>query len=131
MVYDACMGSGSLMLSCRNYSTQPEYIKYYGQELMPTTFNLARMNMFLHGVLPENQHLRNGDTLDADWPTDEETEFDVVTMNPPLVPHGLEKMQKQVRKMLSALNMQKDLMDAGVQVFQVAVMHSSYLYSLQ
>jgi len=41
------------------------------------------MNMFLHGVLPENQHLRNGDTLDADWPTDEETEFDVVTMNPP------------------------------------------------
>ena len=39
--------------------------------------------MFLHRVLPENQHLRNGDTLDADWPTDEETEFDVVTMNPP------------------------------------------------
>lgn len=50
---------------------------------MPSTYNLARMNMFLHGVLPENQHLRNGDTLDADWPTDEETEFDAVTMNPP------------------------------------------------
>ena len=50
---------------------------------MPSTYNLARMNMFLHGVLPENQHLRNADTLDADWPTDEETEFDVVTMNPP------------------------------------------------
>ena len=82
-VYDPCMGSGSLMLSCRNYSTEPDYIKYYGQELMPSTYNLARMNMFLHGVLPENQHLRNGDTLDADWPTDEETEFDVVTMNPP------------------------------------------------
>ena len=72
-VYDPCMGSGSLMLSCR----------YYGQELMPSTYNLARMNMFLHRVHPENQHLRNGDTLDADWPTDEETEFDVVTMNPP------------------------------------------------
>lgn len=82
-VYDPCMGSGSLMLSCRNYSTEPDFIKYYGQELMPSTYNLARMNMFLHGVLPENQHLRNGDTLDADWPTDEETEFDVVTMNPP------------------------------------------------
>ena len=82
-VYDPCMGSGSLMLSCRNYSTESDYIKYYGQELMPSTYNLARMNMFLHGVLPENQHLRNGDTLDADWPTDEETEFDVVTMNPP------------------------------------------------
>ena len=82
-VYDPCMGSGSLMLSCRNYSKEPDYIKYYGQELMPSTYNLARMNMFLHGVLPENQHLRNGDTLDADWPTDEDTEFDVVTMNPP------------------------------------------------
>ena len=82
-VYDPCMGSGSLMLSCRNYASEPDYIKYYGQELMPSTYNLARMNMFLHGVLPENQHLRNGDTLDADWPTDEETEFDLVTMNPP------------------------------------------------
>ena len=82
-VYDPCMGSGSLMLSCKNYSQEPDYIKYYGQELMPSTYNLARMNMFLHGVLPENQHLRNADTLDADWPTDEETEFDVVTMNPP------------------------------------------------
>ena len=82
-VYDPCMGSGSLMLSCKNYSNEPDYIKYYGQELMPSTYNLARMNMFLHGVLPENQHLKNGDTLDADWPSDEETEFDVVTMNPP------------------------------------------------
>lgn len=82
-VYDPCMGSGSLMLSCRKYSTEPDYIKYYGQELMPSTYNLARMNMFLHGIHPENQHLRNGDTLDADWPTDEETEFDAVTMNPP------------------------------------------------
>lgn len=82
-VYDPCMGSGSLMLSCRNYSTEPHYIQFYGQELMPSTYNLARMNMFLHEVYPENQHLRNADTLDADWPTDEETEFDVVTMNPP------------------------------------------------
>ncbi len=86
-VYDPCMGSGSLMLSCRNYSKEPDYIQYYGQELMPSTYNLARMNMFLHGVLPENQHLRNGDTLDADWPVDEETEFDVVTMNPPYSAH--------------------------------------------
>jgi type I restriction enzyme M protein len=82
-VYDPCMGSGSLMLSAKNYSSEPDYIKYYGQELMTSTYNLARMNMFLHGILPENQHLRNGDTLDADWPTDEETEFDLVTMNPP------------------------------------------------
>ena len=82
-VYDPCMGSGSLMLSCRNYSTEPDFIKYYGQELMPSTYTLARMNMFLHGVLPENQHLRNGDTLDADWPIEEGAEVDAVTMNPP------------------------------------------------
>lgn len=86
-VYDPCMGSGSLLLSCKNYSKYPEYIQYYGQELMLSTFNLARMNMFLHGILPENQHLRNGDTLDKDWPTDEETTFDVVTMNPPYSAH--------------------------------------------
>lgn len=83
LVYDPCMGSSSLMLSCKNYSAEPDYIQYYGQELMPSTYNLARMNMFLHRVQPEHQHLRNGDTLDADWPQDEETEFDVVTMNPP------------------------------------------------
>ena len=82
-VYDPCMGSASLLLSCRKYSKEPDYIKYYGQELMPSTYNLARMNMFLHGIHPENQHLRIGNTLDADWPTDEETEFDAVTMNPP------------------------------------------------
>ena len=86
-VYDPCMGSASLMLSCRNYSAEPDFIKYYGQELMQSTYNLARMNMFLHDVLPENQHLRNADTLDSDWPTDEETEFDVVTMNPPYSAH--------------------------------------------
>ena len=82
-VYDPCMGSGSLLLSCKNYSNEPGYIKYYGQELMPSTYNLARMNMFLHKVHPDNQVLRNADTLDADWPTDVETGFDMVTMNPP------------------------------------------------
>ncbi len=82
-VYDPCMGSGSLLLNAKKYSTQPRTIKYYGQELMTSTFNLARMNMFLHGVMPENQKLRNGDTLDGDWPTGEETDFDMVLMNPP------------------------------------------------
>ena len=39
--------------------------------------------MFLHGIAAENQKLRNGDTLDGDWPTGEETDFDMVLMNPP------------------------------------------------
>lgn len=81
--YDPCMGSGSLMLNMRKYSKYPELIRYYGQELIPNTYNLARMNLILHGVDPENQHLSNGDTLDSDWPTDEPTNFDTVVMNPP------------------------------------------------
>lgn len=83
LVYDAAMGSGSLLLNARKFSHKPDYIRYFGQELSTTTYNLARMNMFLHGVDPENQTLRNADTLDADWPTDEETDFDMVLMNPP------------------------------------------------
>ncbi len=82
-VYDPCMGSGSLLLNAKKYSEQPQYIKYYGQELNTSTYNLARMNMFLHGIVAENQKLRNGDTLDGDWPTDEETDFNMVLMNPP------------------------------------------------
>ena len=53
-VYDPCMGSGSLLLNAKKYSNDPRNIKYYGQELMTSTYNLARMNMFLHGIVPEN-----------------------------------------------------------------------------
>lgn len=82
-VYDPCMGSGSLLLNAKKYAAEPGYIKYYGQELNTSTYNLARMNMFLHGITAGNQKLRNADTLDSDWPTDEETDFHMVLMNPP------------------------------------------------
>ena len=72
------MGSGSLLLNAKKYAADPGYIKYYGQELMTSTYNLARMNMFPHGIVPENQKLRNADTLDGDWPADEKTDFDMV-----------------------------------------------------
>lgn len=52
-------------------------------ELNTSTYNLARMNMILHGVPVENQFLHNADTLDEDWPTQEPTNFDGVLMNPP------------------------------------------------
>ncbi len=52
-VYDPCMGSGSLLLECKEVCDIPEYIKYYGQELNTSTYNLARMNMFLHGIVPK------------------------------------------------------------------------------
>ncbi|KGX84683.1 type I restriction-modification system subunit M [Pontibacillus litoralis] len=82
-VYDPTMGSGSLMLNVRNYLNYPESIKYHGQELNTTTYNLAKMNLILHGVRKEDMRLRNGDTLNKDWPTDEPYLFDSVLMNPP------------------------------------------------
>lgn len=82
-VFDPTMGSGSLMLNVRNYINYPENVKYHGQELNTTTYNLAKMNLILHGVDKEDMHLRNGDTLNKDWPTDEPYTFDSVLMNPP------------------------------------------------
>ncbi|SLM97556.1 Type I restriction-modification system, DNA-methyltransferase subunit M [Brachybacterium faecium] len=66
-VFDPTMGSGSLMLNIRNYINHPENMKYHGQELNTTTFNLAKMNLILHGVDKEDMNLRNGDTLNKDW----------------------------------------------------------------
>lgn len=82
-VYDPTMGSGSLLLNAKKISNEPGTISYYGQELNTSTYNLARMNMILHGVDIANQHLNNGDTLDEDWPKDEPTNFEAVLMNPP------------------------------------------------
>lgn len=90
-VYDPACGSGSLLLQIRNYIVNDDKkkvdnksaVQLFGQELKNQTYNLARMNMMLHRVPATHQHLRNGDTLDADWPTDEPTNFDAVVMNPP------------------------------------------------
>jgi len=82
-VYDPAMGSGSLLLNVKKYSNEPGTVSYFGQELNTSTYNLARMNMILHGVDTANQHLNNANTLDEDWPSDEPTNFDGVLMNPP------------------------------------------------
>lgn len=86
-VYDPAMGSGSLLLNFKKYTKQKDEIIYYGQEINTSTYNLARMNMILHHVDTANQHLRNGDTLDADWPPSAKTNFDAVVMNPPYSLH--------------------------------------------
>ncbi|MDY7964736.1 type I restriction-modification system subunit M [Bacillus thuringiensis] len=82
-VFDPTMGSGSLMLNIRKYISHPDNVKYHGQELNTTTYNLAKMNLILHGIDKEDIRLRNGDTLNKDWPTDEPYTFDSVLMNPP------------------------------------------------
>lgn len=82
-IYDPAMGSGSLMLNIRRFVKNPGQVHYHGQELNTTTYNLARMNLILHNVEQSQMRLRNGDTLDEDWPTDEPYLFNAVVMNPP------------------------------------------------
>jgi len=82
-IYDPALGSGSLMLHIRDALKHGDRVQYHGQELNTTTYNLARMNLILHGVEADEMRLRNGDTLDEDWPTDEPHQFDGVVMNPP------------------------------------------------
>lgn len=77
-VYDPTCGSGSLLLRIRDYADVSEY---YGQELNPTTYNLARMNMILHGVNFENFKIKQGDTLAEDMHPDLKAE--AIIANPP------------------------------------------------
>ena len=82
-VYDPAMGSGSLLLNFKKYGSARDRVTYYGQEINTSTYNLAKMNLILHNVDQANRHLRNGDTLDEDWPAEEANNFDAVVMNPP------------------------------------------------
>lgn len=86
-VYDPTMGSGSLLLNFKRFAQKKDEIIYYGQEINTTTFNLARMNMILHKVDPNDYKFRNADTLDEDWPPVVSTPFDSVVMNPPYSQH--------------------------------------------
>ena len=91
-VYDPTMGSGSLLLTVQKELPEGERegsVDFYGQELNTTTYNLARMNLMMHGVNYRNMNLKRGDTLDTDWPFAEKDgiqlplKFDAVVANPP------------------------------------------------
>lgn len=77
-VYDATCGSGSLLLRLAEFT---EVTNYYGQELNQTTFNLARMNMILHGVHFDHFLIKQGDTLTEDMHPDLKAE--AIVANPP------------------------------------------------
>lgn len=77
-VYDPTCGSGSLLIRA---SSIGHAVEIFGQEKNPTTFNLARMNMLLHGIKFSNFRIENGDTLEADAFGDRQ--FDAVVANPP------------------------------------------------
>ncbi len=85
-VYDPACGSGSLLLQVRKQlgGQQGKEIEYgfYGQEINHTTYNLARMNMFLHNINYDRFHIAKGDTLIGPQYGDEKP-FDVIVSNPP------------------------------------------------
>lgn len=77
-VYDPTCGSGSLLLRTARGGNADTI---YGQEKNPTTFNLCRMNMLLHGIKYKDFEIHNGDTLENDELG--EHQFDAVVANPP------------------------------------------------
>ena len=88
-VLDFACGSGSLLLNVRHEMEGYSIGKIYGQEKNITTYNLARMNMLLHGVKDTEFEIHHGDSLENDWSILNEQnpakkiEFDAVVANPP------------------------------------------------
>ena len=80
-VYDPTCGSGSLLL--RVAKEVEEVGGFYGQEMNPTTYNLARMNMILHGVHYQRFDLKNEDTLEHPAPEHTDMRFEAIVANPP------------------------------------------------
>lgn len=99
-IYDPTSGSGSLLINIGRavgrHLNDTNMIKYYAQELKEPTYNLTRMNLVMRGILPANIEVRNGDTLERDWPFFDETNpdatyeplfVDAVVSNPPYSQH--------------------------------------------
>ena len=90
-VLDFACGSGSLLLNVRNEMKENKGSigKIYGQESNITTYNLARMNMLLHGLKDTEFEIHHGDSLKNDWDILNEMnpakkiEFDAIVANPP------------------------------------------------
>jgi type I restriction enzyme M protein len=77
-VYDPTCGSGSLLL---RVAREVEVSEFYGQEMNRTTYNLARMNMILHGVHYRQFDIQQEDTLEE--PKHLDKRFEAVVANPP------------------------------------------------
>jgi type I restriction enzyme M protein len=90
-VMDFACGSGSLLLNVRKKTKEAGGTigRIYGQEKNITTYNLARMNMLLHGVKDTEFEIFHGDTLTNDWDILRELNpakkpaFDAIVANPP------------------------------------------------
>ncbi len=88
-VFDFASGSGSLLLNVKNKMGKHGVGKIYGQEKNITTYNLARMNMLLHGVKDNEFEIFHGDSLLNDWDMlaeenpSKKVHFDAIVANPP------------------------------------------------
>ncbi len=82
-VYDPAVGSGSLLLQFAKVLGKDNVRQgFYGQEINLTTYNLARINMFLHDVNYEKFNIAHGDTLTDPQHWDDEP-FEAIVSNPP------------------------------------------------
>ena len=82
-VYDPCAGSGSLLLKfAKVLGANNVRNGFFGQEINITTYNLCRINMFLHNINYEKFDIAHGDTLTDPKHWDEEP-FEAIVSNPP------------------------------------------------
>lgn len=82
-VYDPACGSGSLLLKFAKVLGKENVRQgFYGQEVNITTYNLCRINMFLHDINFEKFNIAHGDTLTHPMHWDDEP-FDAIVSNPP------------------------------------------------
>jgi type I restriction enzyme M protein len=82
-VYDPCCGSGSMLLKFAKVLGKENVRQgFYGQEINITTYNLCRINMFLHDINYEKFDIAHGDTLTEPKHWDDEP-FDCIISNPP------------------------------------------------
>lgn len=84
-VYDPACGSGSLLLKFSKILGWKNVGKFYGQEINITTYNLARINMFLHDINFSDFDIAQGDTLTN--PQHEDQTFEAIVSNPPYSIH--------------------------------------------
>lgn len=82
-IYDPAAGSGSLLLQAKKHFDNHIIEEgFYGQEINHTTYNLARMNMFLHNINYDKFNISLGDTLISPHYGDDKP-FDAIVSNPP------------------------------------------------
>ena len=82
-IYDPACGSGSLLLQAKKqFDDHLIEEGFFGQEINHTTYNLARMNMFLHNINYDKFHIELGDTLINPKLKDDKP-FDAIVSNPP------------------------------------------------